>query len=148
MNRARLGTRVGGSLRGVLSAAAALLVTVSCGGSSLSPAALVGPSGVSTSTPSSPIDRSCAVPRAPGGLAVVFADTRPVGLTWAAVPDAADYVVTMGTNPGGTNVLVTNATEPSYTFGPLAPGTYHARVHSHNWCGTSDPSAEVAFTII
>ena len=29
----------------------------------------------------------------------------------------------------------------------IAPGTHFARVHAHNWCGTSEASAAVAFSV-
>jgi hypothetical protein len=125
--------------------AAIALLAAACGGGA-SPSSLVGPSGVNGTTGSSRIDGGCAVPGTPGSVEIGVREGRPV-LAWGAVEDATDYIVTVGTAPGLSDAIFTNTPGTSYPLGGLGRGRYFARVHAHNWCGTSDPSSEVAFTV-
>jgi len=104
-----------------------------------------GPSGpLAVTTPTVP--SSCAVPAAPGNLSATVTGAV-VSLTWSRVNDAADYVVLVGNTPSGSDILLTNTTVTSHTLESVEPGTHFARVHAHNWCGTSESSEAVAFTI-
>ena len=110
--------------------------------------ALSSPTG-----PSSPLDvgtptvpSSCAVPNVPDDLSASVTGSA-VSLAWSPVNDATDYVVVVGSTPSGSDILMTNTTEASYTLEGVEPGTRFARVHAHNWCGTSDSSGAVAFTV-
>ena len=122
------------------------VLAAACGGGGVSDSMLVGPSGVNGSTAPSRIDGGCAVPDTPSRVAVRVQDGKAV-LTWAAVEDTADYIVIAGTTPGAADAVFTNTLETSYVMGGLGPGRYYARIHAHNWCGTSDPSPEVEFAI-
>ena len=70
-----------------------------------------------------------------------------MSLTWSASRYAVDYVVIVGTAPGASNVRLTSATQPDYQLDGLTAGAYYAHVRSHNWCGTSEPSTDVEFSV-
>jgi hypothetical protein len=112
------------------------------GGTLSSPTAPSSPLAVAT--PAAP--SSCAVPSSPGDLSVTVTGAA-VSLTWSAVRDASDYVVLIGNTPDSSDVLLTNTTDVAASLESVEPGTHFARVHAHNWCGTSDSSDAVAFTI-
>jgi hypothetical protein len=71
-----------------------------------------------------------------------------VSLSWSAVVDAADYVVTIGQTPDSfDDTLMTGTLQLSYALEDMTAGTHFARVHAHNWCGSSEASEPVEFTI-
>jgi hypothetical protein len=105
---------------------------------------LTSPSPLAVATPSAP--SSCAVPGTPGNLtADVTGGT--VSLSWSAIADASDYVVLVGRTPLSAETLLTNTLESHHSISDVPPGTHFARVHAHNWCGTSEPSEPVTFTV-
>jgi hypothetical protein len=106
--------------------------------------ALTNPSPLAVATPSAP--SSCAVPDVPGSLSADVTGTR-VTLSWSAVSDAADYVVLVGRTPVSSETLLTNTPEAQYSINAVPPGMHFARVHAHNWCGTSDSSEAISFTV-
>jgi hypothetical protein len=121
-------------------AAAALVTIAGCanGGDRL-----ISPSTVPVATPTMPAN--CAVPAAPGQLSADVSGAS-VNLTWSVVGDATDYVVAVGETPAGETIL-TNTSEAHHWIERIAEGTHFARVHAHNWCGTSESSEIVAFTV-
>ena len=70
-----------------------------------------------------------------------------VSLSWSAVGDAQDYVVLVGWTPASSETLLTNTLDSHHAIDSVPTGTHYARVHAHNWCGTSEGSATVAFTV-
>jgi hypothetical protein len=70
-----------------------------------------------------------------------------VTLVWSPVADASDYVVLVGNTPSSADLLLTNTTEPAQTIDGAEPGNHFAHVRAHNWCGTSESSEPVSFTI-
>jgi len=126
-------------------AAVAAVCVAGCGDGRELLSSPTGPSGpVAVATPTVP--SSCAVPNAPDDLSVKVTGTA-VNLSWSPVNDASDYVVLVGTTPSGSDILLTNTTEASYTLEGVEPGTHFARVLTHNWCGTSESLDAVAFTV-
>jgi hypothetical protein len=119
---------------------AALMSVTGCanGGDVTSPS----PLAVATQT----VPSSCAVPGAPGNLSVDVIGAS-VSLSWSAVGDAADYVVLVGWTPSSAETLLTNTPEAHHSIDSLPAGTHYARVHAHNWCGTSAPSDPVSFRV-
>ena len=105
---------------------------------------LTSPSPVAVTTPSVP--SSCAVPGAPANLSADV-EGASVSLSWSEVGDAADYVVIVGWSPSSAETLLTNAPEAHHWIESLATGTHYARVHAHNWCGTSAASDPISFTV-
>ena len=72
---------------------------------------------------------------------------RFVMLTWAGVAGASEYLVEVGSSPGGSDLLVApvgNVTSVS-TFAD--PRTYYVRIRGRNGCGVSGPSNEVVVRI-
>jgi hypothetical protein len=134
-------------VRGRVVCALALAATISgCGESGTSSqTSVVGPSSQTATTSSAPIDSRCMLPRSPANAKAVVKGAV-VSFTWSAVDDVRDYVVAVGETPGGSQTLFTSTTGMAYDWGAPA-GSYFARVHSHNRCGTSEPSMELAFTI-
>jgi hypothetical protein len=105
---------------------------------------LTSPSPLALATPSVP--SSCAVPGAPHNLSADVTATT-VSLSWSAVGDASDYVVLVGWSPASSESALTNTLELHHSIDDLPRGTHFARVHAHNWCGTSAPSEPVTFTV-
>jgi hypothetical protein len=95
-----------------------------------------------SSTP--PPSNSC-LPGAATNLAVSYPGGSTRVLTWAAGPRATAYDVQIGTLSGTANLVNQNTTQTSYTWTGQGSGTFYARVHSHNSCGSGPPSNEVTF---
>jgi hypothetical protein len=130
-------------MRGVkmwIAVAAAAGVTGCANGSS----GLTSPSPLAVATPS--VTSSCAVPETPRRLSADVTGGT-VTLSWSAVGDAADYVVLVGSNPSSSETLLTNTPETYHAMADMPAGTHYARVHAHNWCGTSEPSEPIRFTV-
>ena len=106
---------------------------------------MLGPSTQVATAASTAIDSRCDAPSAPDSPRATVNGTT-VSFTWAAVPDAREYVVAVGTTPGGSQTLFTDTTATTYDWS-AAVGSYYARVHAHSGCGTSDPSSELTFTV-
>jgi hypothetical protein len=70
-----------------------------------------------------------------------------VNLSWSAVGDATDYVVLVGRTPGSAETALTNTSETHHSIDDLPRGTHFARVHAHNWCGTSASSEPISFQV-
>ena len=106
---------------------------------------VVGPSTQPTAASSTPIDGRCMIPPAP---ASPRAEVRggSVMFTWSPVTAASEYVVAVGTTPGGSQTLFTGTASTSYEWGAVA-GSYYARVHAHTRCGTSEPSSEMSVVV-
>jgi hypothetical protein len=133
---------------GRLSLGFAALAAVWVAGCADGGSTLLSPTGPSSplavATPTSP--SSCAVPSVPSGLSVSVT-AGAVSLTWSPVSEASDYVVLIGNTPSSADVLLTNTTDSTQTLESMEPGSHFARVHAHNWCGTSESSDPVEFTI-
>ena len=86
------------------------------------------------------------MPSVPGELSAEVTGTS-VSLSWSAVDDATDYVVEVGWTPATSETVLTNSAEPRHWIASIALGTHFARVHAHNWCGTSESSEAVAFSV-
>jgi hypothetical protein len=86
------------------------------------------------------------LPTTPNNLSATVNGTA-VSLAWSPVDAAADYVLHIGTMPSGSDVLLVNTSESSHALEQMQPGTLYVSVRSHNWCGTSDASEPVAFTV-
>ena len=106
--------------------------------------ALTSPSPLALATSSVP--SSCAVPGAPDKLSADVTGTS-VSLSWSAVGDASDYVVLVGRTPGSSETALTNTSETHHSIDDLPRGTHFARVHAHNWCGTSESSEPISFRV-
>jgi hypothetical protein len=105
---------------------------------------LTSPSPLAVATSSVP--SSCAVPGPPDNLSADVTGNT-VTLSWSAVGDASDYVVLVGWTPGSSETALTNTSEAHHSIDDLPRGTHVARVHAHNWCGTSEPSEPVTFRV-
>ena len=87
-----------------------------------------------------------AVPGTPHNL-VVDVTGNTVSLSWSTVRDASDYVVLVGWTPATAESVMTNTSDANHSIVDLPSGKHYARVHAHNWCGTSDASEPVTFTV-
>ena len=105
---------------------------------------LTGPSPLAVATPSVP--SSCAVPGAPDNLSADVTGTT-VSLSWSTVGDASDYVVLVGWTPNSSETVFTNTSQAHHSIDDLPQGTHFARVRAHNWCGTSESSESMKFTV-
>jgi hypothetical protein len=70
-----------------------------------------------------------------------------VNLSWSTVGDAADYVVAIGWSSVSSETVLTNTVEAHHWIESLPSGTHFARVHAHNWCGTSESSEAIRFSV-
>jgi hypothetical protein len=122
----------------------AVAATVCAAGCANGSTGLTSPSPLAVATPSAP--SSCAVPGAPGNLSADVTGGT-VTLSWSAVGDAADYVVLVGWTPTSSETVLTNTRETYHSIADMPSGTHFARVHAHNWCGTSDASEPVSLTV-
>jgi hypothetical protein len=104
----------------------------------------INPSPLAVVTPSAP--SSCAEPSAPSNLSANV-NGSSVSLSWSSVDEATDYVVLVGWTPMGSETVLTNTSESHHSIDQLPSGTHYARVHAHNWCGTSESSTPAQFTI-
>lgn len=105
---------------------------------------LTSPSPVAVVSP--PVPSSCAVPGVPVNLFAEVTGTS-VNLSWSAVSDATDYVVLVGGTPVSSETVLTNTSEAYHRIESIPIGTHFARVHAHNWCGTSEASEAVGFSV-
>jgi hypothetical protein len=122
-----------------IAVAAAACVT-GCAGNT----GLTSPSELGVATPAVP--SSCTLPGAPNSLSVDVTGNT-VSLSWSAVRDATDYVVLVGWTPATAETVMTNTSDAYHSVVDLPSGKHFARVHAHNWCGTSEPSGPVTFTV-
>lgn len=104
------------------------------------------PTPSAPTSPTPPPSNSCLPGAATNLSAVQSGSTRT--LTWTAGANATDYDLQIGTAPGGSDLVRDNTTHTNYTWtggGSGTTGTFYARVHSHNSCGSGPPSAELIF---
>lgn len=102
------------------------------------------PSPLAVATPSAP--STCELPGAPDNLSADVSGSS-VSLSWSEVGEASDYVVLVGWTPTSAETLLTNTASSRHSIASLPSGTHFARVHAHNWCGTSDSSGAITFTV-
>jgi hypothetical protein len=96
--------------------------------------------------PTPPPSNSC-LPGAATNLAVTQTQSTRV-LTWSAGARATDYDIQIGSVSGASDLVKDNTTHTNYTWtgaGSGTSGTFYARVHSHNSCGSGPPSVEFVF---
>jgi hypothetical protein len=143
----RVGVRMTKELPAVMRAVTlSIAVTVAAFGTECANGSsqLTGPSPLAVTTPSVP--SSCTVPGAPSRLSADV-EGDAVSLSWSSVTDASDYVVLVGWTPISSESVLTNTSESHYSINDLPSGTHYARVHAHNWCGTSGASEPITFTV-
>ena len=100
----------------------------------------------STPAPNPPPSNSCLPGVATNLAATQNGSTRV--LTWTAGANATDYDIQIGTTSQGSDIVRDNTTHTNYTWtggGSGTTGTFYARVHSHNSCGSGPPSTELVF---
>jgi hypothetical protein len=99
-----------------------------------------------TPSPTPPPTNSCLPGAASNLSSSLSGSTRT--LTWTAGARATDYDIQIGYTSGGSEFVRENTTQTTYTWtggGSGTTGTFYARVHSHNSCGSGPPSAELVF---
>ena len=90
--------------------------------------------------------QSCLPGAATNLISTLVGSTRT--LSWTAGANATDYDIQIGYTSGGSELVRDNTTHTSYQWtggGSGTTGTFYARVHSHNSCGSGPPSAELVF---
>jgi hypothetical protein len=121
-------------------------ITSACAsGENLSPAPTAPtPTPPSTTQPTPPPTSSCRPGAASNLSSTLSGSTRT--LTWTAGTNATDYDIQIGYTSGGSEFVRDNTTHTHYTWtggGSATTGTFYARVHSHNSCGSGPPSVEL-----
>jgi hypothetical protein len=104
------------------------------------------PPPATTPPPTPPPSNSCLPGAASNLSSSLSGSTRT--LTWTAGANATDYDIQIGYTSGGSEFVRDNTTHTNYTWtggGSGTNGTFYARVHSHNSCGSGPPSAELVF---
>jgi hypothetical protein len=110
------------------------------------PTAPTAPTPPPATPPSPPPSTSCRPAAATGLTSTLAGSTRT--LTWNAVANATDYDIQIGHSSGASDIVRDNTTHTNYQWtggGSGTTGTFYARVHSHNACGSGPPSAELVF---
>ena len=100
----------------------------------------------STPAPNPPPSNSCLPGAATNLAATQNGSTRVI--TWTAGANATDYDIQIGSTSQGSDIVRDNTTHTNYSWtggGSGTTGTFYARVHSHNSCGSGPASAELVF---
>ncbi|MBN3033666.1 MAG: hypothetical protein JW873_06190 [Candidatus Saganbacteria bacterium] len=88
-----------------------------------------------------------AVPGVPGGLVAAPLTPSSERLSWNLISDATSYLVSLGTDPAGTNLGTVTTTEPAYDWTGLgANALYYWSVKAVNAAGASAASETASFT--
>jgi hypothetical protein len=125
----------------------AILSGACAGGEDASPAPTSPTPSPSASTPTTPPPSNSCLPGAASNLSATQSGSTRT-LTWTAGAKATDYDLQIGLTPGGSELVRDNTTHTNYSWtggGSGTTGTFYARVHSHNSCGSGPPSAELIF---
>ncbi len=110
------------------------------------PTAPTAPTPPPATAPPAPPSTSCRPAAATNLISTLAGSTRT--LTWTAVANATDYDIQIGTASGASDLVRDNTTHTNYQWtggGSGTSGTFYARVHSHNSCGSGPPSVELVF---
>ena len=110
------------------------------------PTAPTAPTPPPATAPPAPPSTSCRPAAATNLISTLAGSTRT--LTWTAVANATDYDIQIGTSSGASDLVRDNTTHTNYQWtggGSGTSGTFYARVHSHNSCGSGPPSVELVF---
>ena len=101
------------------------------------------PPPATTPPPTPPPSNSCLPGAATNLSSSLSGSTRT--LTWTAGANATDYDIQIGYTSGGSQFVRDNTTHTNYQWtggGSGTDGTFYARVHSHNSCGSGPASDE------
>ncbi|HXI29826.1 MAG TPA: fibronectin type III domain-containing protein, partial [Vicinamibacterales bacterium] len=95
-----------------------------------------------------PVPPCTAAPPAPAGLAFVVHGST-VTLGWNAAAGATSYVLEAGSNPGASDLVVSDTGNNSNRFVAtgVGAGAYFVRIRARNACGTSGVSNEVVVVV-
>lgn len=125
-----------------------VLVVVLAAGCASGESTGVTPTGPTAPTPPPsappPPSNSC-LPGAATNLISTLAGSSTRTLSWTAGANATDYDIQIGYTSGGSELVRDNTTHTSYQWTGGGSGTFYARVHSHNSCGSGPASAELVF---
>ncbi len=92
------------------------------------------------------VPSGCSKPVAPANLRVASIQGSTVELMWSPAEGATSYTTTIGSTPGGDDVLFGHTSQPSFRF--AAPdGRSHARVAAYTACGAGPPTGSISFVI-
>jgi len=125
----------------------AILAGACASGENSSPAPTAPTPTPSTPPPTTPPPSNSCLPTAATNLSVTQNLSTRV-LTWTAGAKATDYDIQIGSTSGGSDLVRENTTHTDYTWtggGSGNTGTFYARVHSHNSCGSGPASMELVF---
>ena len=124
----------------------AALATACAGGdsASTSPTSPSSPTPPASAPPTPPPVNSCA-PSVPTNLTVSLTASTTRVFNWNESANAVDYFIQIGTASGSSDLIYTNTSKTTYTWAGASQGTYYARVHARNSCGSSSPSNEIVF---
>lgn len=126
------------------------VLAAGCGGgesTGVTPTAPTAPTPPpSAPPPAPPPSNSCLPGAATNLISTLVGSTRT--LSWTPGANATDYDIQIGYTSGGSQLVRDNTTHTSYQWtggGSGTNGTFYARVHSHNSCGSGPSSAELVF---
>jgi hypothetical protein len=134
------------SRAGMLAIVLTAAVTGACGSSeseSPSPTAPSSPTTTPSSQPQPPPQQAACVP---ANLRVSSIQGTAVTLEWNAVSGATEYVVLVGTAPGGSDQLSTNTTNVNYAW-TAQKGRQYARVQARCNGAFGSSSNEIEYTV-
>ena len=102
------------------------------------------PAATPAPAPTPPPSNSC-LPGPATNLSATLTGSSTRTLTWTAGTNATDYDIQIGTDSGRSDLVRDNTTHTNYSWTGGGTGTFYARVHSHNSCGSGPPSVELVF---
>ena len=102
------------------------------------------PAATPAPAPTPPPSNSC-LPGPATNLSATLTGSSTRTLTWTAGANATDYDIQIGTDSGRSDLVRDNTTHTNYSWTGGGTGTFYARVHSHNSCGSGPASAELVF---
>ena len=110
----------------------------------VTPTAPTAPTPPPSAPPTPPPTNSC-LPGAATNLTSTLVGSSTRTLSWTAGANATDYDIQIGYTSGGSELVRDNTTHTNYQWTGGGSGTFYARVHSHNSCGSGPASAELVF---
>jgi hypothetical protein len=134
--------------RGLSSIVLVLVLAAGCGSgesTGVTPTAPTAPTPPPSAPPPAPPPSNSCLPGAATNLTSTLVGSSTRTLTWTAGARATDYDIQIGYTSGGSELVRDNTTHTNYQWTGGGSGTFYARVHSHNSCGSGPASAELVF---
>ena len=122
-----------------------VVLAAGCAGGDSTGVTPTAPTAPTPSAPPAPPPSNSCLPGAATNLVSTLVGSSTRTLSWTAGANATDYDIQIGYTSGGSELVRDNTTHTNYQWTGGGSGTFYARVHSHNSCGSGPASAELVF---